>query len=403
VAKLLCAFVLAATCAVLIAGGSISSAAGAPTEGSPVYAVTGGSGDAQISRRNPRTLAQLGPAIPLGAWGFVAGLSPDGSLLALVAMNASPASIRFLDVGRMRWHGGAVPLPPLGANTVRWADARTVMVLGERPDGLRAVVVDAEHGRIVRRIRVPGHLEGPYAEPTSAGVAVLLRPLTFRRMGPVLIGVIRPSGAVRVVEIARVTSGYVDQPRRPALIADPRVARAYVFGGLDQPVAAVDLRTLAVSYHRLRGMQPLESTLGSDRHGAWLAPGRLALVGFDDAKAQTRRLGLSLVDTRTWKLRRIDGDADFLAKSGELLLGLHMDGTLAVFGLNGTRRFSIPEQVFSVGVTAANGRYIYAYNLPPGSKSSALVVDAGVGTISSWAQTPTFSLVLSPGLLVPGT
>jgi hypothetical protein len=403
VAKLLCASVLAAACAVLVTGGSISSAAGSPAEGSPVYAVTGGSGDAQISRRNPRTLAQVGPAIPLGAWEFVAGLSPDGSLLALVALNASPASIRFLDVGRMRWHAAAVELPPLGSGTVRWISDHTVMVLGERPDGLRAVVVDAERGRIVRQVRIPGHLEAQYAEPTAAGVAVLLTPLTFRRMGPVLVGVIRPSGAVRVVEIGRVASGYVDRPRRPALIAGPGASRAYVFGGLDEPVAVVNLSTLAVSYYRLRGMLPLEGTLGSDRHGAWLAPGRIALVGFDDTKAQTRRLGLSLVDTRTWKLRRIDRDADFLAKSGELLLGLHMDGTLAVFGLNGTRRFSVPEQVFSVGVTAANGRYVYAYNLPPGSKGSAVVVDADARTIASWAQTPTLSLLLSPGLVVPGT
>ena len=96
-------------------------------------------------------------------------------------------------------------------------------------------------------------------------------------MGPVLVGVIRPSGAVKVVEISRILSGYVERSRRPALVADPSSSHAYVFGGLDEPVADVDLRTMAVRYHTLRGgPQPLTDTLGVERFGAWLAPGRIA-------------------------------------------------------------------------------------------------------------------------------
>jgi hypothetical protein len=205
-----------------------------------------------------------------------------------------------------------------------------------------------------------------------------------------------------VVEIERILSGYVERSRRPTLIADPSSSRAYVFGGLDEPVAEVDLRTFAVKYHTLRGLRPLANTLGSDRRGAWLGQGRIAIVGFDDSKANTLRLGLSLVDTKTWQLKRIDQDADFLARSGDLLLGLHMDGSLAVFGPDGRRRLSVAEQVFQVGSVASNGRYIYAYNLAPGSKGSALVVDAAGGGTLSWPQPPLFGPVLSPGLVVPG-
>ena len=139
-----------------------------------------------------------------------------------------------------------MPLPTLGMGAVRWTDDRTVIVLGERPDGLWAVFVDAERRRIVRTVRVPGHLEAQYAGATQAGMALLLRPLVFRQMGPVLVGVIRPSGV------------------------------------------------------------------------------------------------------------------------------------------------------------ASNGRYVYAHNLRPGSKGTALVVDARAGAISSWPQAPPFGTVLSPGFVVPG-
>ncbi|HEU0304094.1 MAG TPA: hypothetical protein VFR32_05895 [Gaiellaceae bacterium] len=392
-----CISILVAACALPASG---SSAPAAAADGFPVYAVTGGMGDAWISRRNPRTLGQLGRAVPLGQWEFVNGLSPDGSLAALVAANARPVSLRFLDVERMRW-GRTVELPYWSA--ARWVAPRTLAVLGEHADGLRAAIVDAEDGRIVRETRIAGHLEGRYAEPAPAGAALLLSPPTFRFMGPVLLGVIRPTGAVRVVEISRILSGFAQRARRPGLIADPSTSRAYVFGGLDEPVAEVDLRTLKVKYHTLLGPRPLAGTLGAERFGAWLAPGRIAIGGWDDSMTDTLRLGVSLVDTKTWRLRRIDRDADFFAKSGDLLLTLHMDGSLAAFGLDGRRRFSVGKQVFSLGTLASNGRYVYAYNLSPGLKGSALVVDATAGGALSWSQAPPFGSVLSPGLVVlPG-
>jgi hypothetical protein len=394
-ARLFLCFILLA-CALPATG----STAPIPSDtGAPVYAVTGGMGEALISRRDPRTLGQLGPAVPLGPWEFVSGLSPNGSLVALVAGNARPLSLRFLDLERMRM-GRPLEIPYW--STVRWIGPRTLVVLGEHPDGLRAAIVDAERVRIVRRTHIPGHLEGRYAEATPAGTALLLRPLTFRDMRPVLLGIIRPSGAVRIVEIGRIRSGHIERSRRPALVADPSTSHAYVFGGLDEPVAEIDLRTLKVGYHSLRGPSPLEETLGTERFGTWLAPGRIAIGGWDDSRTETLRLGLSVVDTKAWRLRRIDRDADFFLKSGGLLLGLHLDGSLGAFGLGGLRRFTVAEPVFSLGAVASNGRYVYAYNLSPGANGSALVVDSRSGRLS-WPQAPPFGSVLSPGLVMaPG-
>jgi hypothetical protein len=378
-----------------------SSAAVGNGDGSPVYAVTGGMGDAWISRRNPRTLAQLGPAVPLGKWEYVAGLSPDSALVACVSLNERPRSIRFLDVRRMRWRA-TVDIPYWSAT--RWIAARSLLVLGESPKGLHGVVVDAERGRIVRRLRLPGHLLERFAAPTQAGIAMLLDPLDYEPMVPVLVAVIRPSGAVKVVEISRILTGHIERSRRPAVVADPTSSHAYVVGGLDEPVADIDLRKMAVTYHTLRGApHPLTDTLGAERFGAWLAPGRIALGGWDDSKTDTQRLGVAIVDTKSWHVRQIDRDADFFATSGELLLGLHMDGSLGAFGLDGRRRFTVDEQVFELGTVASNGRYVYAYNLAPGAKGPALVVDAGRAGALSWPKAPTFGPVLSPGLaVVPG-
>ena len=387
---------LALAACVLPAAGS--PAPGAAGDGSPVYAVTGGMGDAVISRRDPRTLAQLGRAVPLGEWEHVAGLSPDGSLLALASLNARPISIRLLDTRRMRWLA-TVEVPYWSA--ARWMAAHTLLVLGERPDGLRGVLVDAEHGRVVRRLRLPGHLQERLTEPTPAGMAMLLDPPGYRPQEPALLAVIRPSGAVRVAEISRIVSGHVERSRRPAVIADPSSSHAYVLGGLDEPIADVDLRTMKVTYHALRGApRPLPDTLGVERFGAWLAPGRIALGGWDDSKTDTRRLGVAIVDTRAWRLTQVDADADFFGRSGDLLLALHMDGSLGVFGLDGRRRFSVTAPVFLIGTVASNGRYVYAYNVAPGSKGSALVVDAGRGGALSWPDAPLFGSVLSPGLVV---
>ena len=378
-----------------------TAGASTPPVGSRVYAVTGGLEDASISRRNPSTLAQIGPTASLGEWAAWPTLSPDGSLLAALALNRRPVSLRVLDLRRMRWRA-PVELPQLGFAAIRWTDERTVLVLGERPDGLRAIAVDVGRNRIARRIRVPGHLEAQYAEPTELGTALLLRPLAFRQQGPVILGVVRASGAVRTVELSRILLGSINRSiRRPTLIADADSGRAYVLGGLDEPVAEIDLRDLHVSYHALRGLRPLPNTIASDRRGAWIGGGRLALVGFDDSPASTARLGLSIVDTKTWRLKRIDPDADFMIKSGELLLALHLDQSLRIFNLDGKGVLTSREQIFQLGAVAANGRYVYAYNLPPGSQASALVVDARTGAAVWRPQVSLLGPVLSPGLIVP--
>jgi hypothetical protein len=252
-------------------------------------------------------------------------------------------------------------------------------------------------------VRVPGHLEAQHAEPTAAGLAMLLLPLEWRPMGSVTIGVLRPSGGVKLIDIDRIRVGFAERSRRPTVIADPSSTHAYVVGGLDEPVADVDLRSLSVRYRTLAGgPRPLGDTLGSNRFGDWLAPGRMVVGGWDDSKAATRRLGMSVVDTRTWRLTRIDPRADFFAKNGDLLLGLHLDRSLSAFGQGGGRRFSVAEQVFELATVATNGRYIYAYNLPPNAKGPTLVVDSSSGR-PSWRQAPLPGAVLSPGLWMPGS
>ena len=81
------------------------------------------------------------------------GYHPTDRCLRLVSLNARPPSIRFLDVRANAL--GAAPSPIPYWSAIRWIAPRTLLVLGERPDGLRAVLVDAERGRSSGRSAYP--------------------------------------------------------------------------------------------------------------------------------------------------------------------------------------------------------------------------------------------------------
>jgi hypothetical protein len=156
----------------------------------------------------------------------------------------------------------------------------------------------------------------------------------------------------------------------PGLAVDSRGGRAFVVApGL---VAEVDLATLAVTY---REPEPAASALarllgwldptaeakgatGPTRSAHWLGGGLLAVTGTDedvveDANGEQqnriRAAGLSLIDTRDWRFRKVDEGAADAQVAGDLLLatGSSFDPAtgagksigLAVYGLDGRKRF----------------------------------------------------------------
>jgi hypothetical protein len=367
------AFVIAASiCALLAADVSV----GAESSGRPVYAITNAGTDGRVlTRRDPATLAPIGPSARLNSSSTAAAFSPDGSLLAFVEWAGARPSLRVLDLSRMRWRA-EVPLGfATGTVIVRWLNSRRALVFAEQPDGLRVLVLDTIRNRLSIAKRIAGHLsDRPQVAVGRTRAAVLIR--AVQKIGPVRIAVVPSAGSARIVTLKQIHEGAIDREiYRPSLVADPSADQAYVVGGIRDPVAAINLRTLAVSYRRPMASADASDVTGAERMTVWLGGGRFAVAGWDDGApgSDSRLLGLRVVSTRSWRARTLDPDTDYVCVAGHSLVGHHSDGTLVVFGFDGLRRLELtPLDVpaFPVPV-ASNDRYLYL----PDPGAGALVAD----------------------------
>ena len=367
-------FVIAASICALLAADM--PAAGAESSGRPVYAVTDAGTDGRLlTRRDPATLATIGPSARLGSSSEAAAFAPDGSRLAFVEWAGNGPSVRVLNLSRMQWRG-EVPLGlATGTVIVRWLDSSRVLVFAERPGGLRVFVLDTIRNRLSAAKRIAGHLSDRYQVAVGrTRAAVLIR--AVQEIGPVRIAVVAPSGSARIVTLKQIHEGAIDREiYRPSLVADPTADRAYVVGGIRDPVAAINLRTLAVSYRRPLASSDASNVAGAERMTVWLGGGRFAVAGWDDGApgSDSRLLGLRVVDTRSWRTRTLDPDTDYVCVAGHSLVGHHPNGTLVVFGFDGVRRLALTPldaPTFPVPV-ASNDRYLYV----PDPGAGALVAD----------------------------
>ena len=367
------AFVVAASICALLAA-DVST--GAESSGRPVYAVTnGGTNGRVLTRSDPATLAPIGPSARLDSSSQAAAFSPNGSLLAFVEWADNGPSVHVLDLARMRWHA-QVPLRiETGTVIVRWLDSSRVLVFAERPDGLRVFVLDAMRNRLSVARRVAGHLSD--RQQVAVGrtrAAVLIR--AEQKIGPARVAVVSAAGRARIATLKQIHEGGVDgKIYRPSLVADPTADQAYVVGGIRDPVAAINLRTLRVAYRRPFASAVTSDVAGAERMTAWLGRGRFAVAGWDDGAqgSDSRLLGLRVVDTRSWRARTLDPDTDFVCVAGHSLVGHHSDNTLVVFGFDGVRRLQLTPgdaPAFPAPV-ASNDRYLYL----PDPGVGALVAD----------------------------
>lgn len=355
------AFVIAASISALLAADVL---AGVESSGRPVYAIADAGTDGRLlTRRDPATLAPMGPSASLHSSSQAAAFSPNGSLLAFVEWAGNRSSVRVLSLSRMQWQAQLPLRLATGTLIVRWLDSRRLFVFAERPDGLRVFVLDAVRNRLSTARRIPGHLTD--RQQVAVGrtrAAVLIR--AAQKIGPARIAVVSSVGPTRIVTLKQIHEGAIDREiYRPSLVADPTADRAYVVGGIRDPVAAVNLRTLAVAYRRPLASADASDVAGAERVTVWLGGSRFAVAGWDDGApgSDSRLLGLRVVDTRSWRARTLDPDTDYVCVAGHSLVGHHPDGTLVVFGFDGVRRLElspVDAPAFPLPV-ASNDRYLY--------------------------------------------
>ena len=377
------AFVVAASICALLAA-DVST--GAESSGWPVYAIThAGTSGRVLTRSDPATLAPIGPSARLVSSSHAAAFSPNGSLLAFVEWADNRPSVHVLNLSRMRWHA-QVPLRiETGTVILRWLESSRVLVFAERPDGLRVFVLDAMRNRLSVARRVAGHLSD--LQQVAVGrtrAAVLIR--TTQRIGPVRVAVVSATGPARIATLKQIHEGGVDREiYRPSLVADPTADQAYVVGGIREPIAAINLRTLRVAYRRPFASAETTDVAGAERMTAWLGRGRFAVAGWDDGApgSDSRLLGLRLVDTRSWRARTLDPDTDYVCVAGHSLVGHHSDKTLVVFGFDGVRRLQLTpgDAPAFPGSVASNDRYLYLPDPGVGALVADLVSRSVIGRV----------------------
>jgi hypothetical protein len=298
-----------------------------------------------LLRVDARTLKPLpGPRLPAGSG---SSFSPDGSRIAF--------GNRFGDVlivdGRRVRVVGKISAADYGAIVATaWLNGRLLAVVDPTNDeelGLSVSVVDpVAKRRISARVLADLLERVESAARTDSLLVLLLGPR--RSLGPARLVTVDAEGRTRGAPLAQTPSGQdfgTETPGRmssPGLAVDAAGARAFVVAG-NAPVAEIDLRTLAVSYHELstplsllsRVRNWLEPTAaakipssGPMRYARWFGDGLLAVWGSDihvtnsgqSVETFETAAGVKLIDTRNWSVRTLDGNASRLAVADGTLL-----------------------------------------------------------------------------------
>ena len=303
--------------------------------------------DSRLVRLKPATLAVTARSAwlgPIGAW----VVSPDRHLLALgfsAGSSSERTTLRFANVGTLR-------LVRQGASLDGWLEAalwrtptRLVALVSSSSD-VAVETVDTVSKAVVGR-RSLGGIAGHLANVPDALVVLVEQP---NAVGIASLAVVGADGGVRSVRLDRIRAGWsvpddqgadpIRTGRTPGLAVDP-TGTAYVLdaSGL---VAAVDLRSLEVSYHSLHPtslaarffdwLTPSAQAKGMNgpmRSATWLGDGLIALTGSDYTATQAKDgnadftqtpAGLEIVDTRDWTTRMLDPQAyDVSVANGALL------------------------------------------------------------------------------------
>lgn len=345
-----------------------------------------------LVRLDGESLRPISRRLPLAGHAYAWSFSPDGTRVALGVDRA--LGLRIVDVGRLKrlarirtWNGDIYALA--------WLTARRIV--GVEDTGLFAVDPEAR-----RRIRVP-YLDGEVFRMLRTGSALTVLVGRERAIGAARLVTIGADCKPRTVTLDRIRAGVVfdeetmrGERRLPGLAFDP-AGRVFVVGSGGDPVAEVDLATLAVTYHepaerrsfltRLRDwIEPAAAAkmplAGSSRHALWLGDGGIAVWGEDSVPAGVERVettpfGLSIVDTKDWTVEVVDRSTTEVARVEDTLLATDISigsSGLTAYTLGGERRFRLFDGT-SVLVSQSLGST--AFVTPSGERIHAVDVTTG--------------------------
>ena len=338
-----------------------AGAAGAPQkESATLYGLLTRSGADDLVRIDPDTLRPVGKRLAVGEFGTAWAFSPDHSRLALgwsyTATLGRVGAIRIVDLRRWRSEREIILSGELSSlQAVSWVGNRLVALVSY-PRESDVIAIDPRTGRVLARRTLDGLVA--HAVPTVRGLTLLAAPRAG--LGPARIVLVDSALRVRSATIDRVRIGSgVTENEAGELIAGrsnhagfalrsgASRALGYVLGA-GAPPAVVDLRTLSVDYAATRTLaRTAKSSEGSFRFAEMVGSDAVAFGGLDYAvDGRSKRVGVSLLDARSWVPRPLDANATAAAAGAGVVLtwdGLpSTDRTLGVraFGAEGALRFA---------------------------------------------------------------
>ena len=325
-----------------------------------------GDAHAELRRVHPVTLAPVGAPVRL-AGHLQGGWTRRGSKLALGV--SSRGRVQIVD-------GRASRVLQTGRRTaywlLSWPRADRVLGLGTIASGRSPVaVLDPGSGRVLHDALIEGDVVTGVA--TAEGLAVLVAPAAT--IGEAALVLIDAEGAERRIALPGVLAGSEPpgqnpEPRSvmPALAV--RDGRAYV--ATDARVVEVDLAGGEQRAHPVFGARAAKRA-ASQRSIQFVGPHALAVSGLE----VDRPVGLRVVDTRTWAVKRISGAGrGSVALPGGGLAAWPSRRGLALHDADGTRRATVLRGRSIVQVQTA-GRYAYAVTMRPAHRTYVVDVRSG--------------------------
>jgi hypothetical protein len=330
-------------------------AGAAPAASDTLFALKTSPGNRALVRVDSRTLEPVGASLALEPTSGPFVRSPDGSALVV----GSGRALVLIDTTRLTQLRLRQVVSKGQLRIVGWPTKDRLFAFSCCSAGNELIVFDPDHRVVVARVPVKRTFGNPV--PLANGIAYLASPLNA--IGPARVVVVDGTGRSRSVTVTRIRSGVhwnrlrsgpVGDIRQPGFTADAKRGVGYLIDAAGL-VAAIDFRTLAVTYHRLgassRRLARVEKELnGPMRFAQWLGGGRIAVTG-SDARTQrlsngTRRAvwspaGVAVVDTVSWRLRMLDRASTGFDADGDAIV-LWKDNTIEAFATNGAPLFSLP-------------------------------------------------------------
>jgi hypothetical protein len=374
---------------------------GAAKEGN-VLAVVGVGSKARLGYVNPVSLTLVGRSAQVGYYTGPGARSPNGSRLAL-ARSYAYTGLRIMDLGRMRTVK-AFRSPHDEIQAIAWVSPRKLVAMA---GGHWVFAVDPVTGKPLweRHFSETLHTNARWA---GGFVFLSTKPVDYRdAVGPTTLTTVSSSGVVRSIVLDRIRTGFrepdeanpLGAQRHAGLAVDVAGNRAFVVGA-GEPVAEIDLVSLAVTYHG--GTRTLAKLLdGPFREAAWLPNGTIAVTGYDahisrkangDIEESQTPAGLMIVDPRDWSWRTVDRATSSLAVSGDALVSYSsfQSTGLGVYGLDGAARLRALES--AVQDVQLGGGMAFATMGDPTSWKLA-VVDLRSGRVMNAVSRPNILLV----------